>query len=109
MRACRPLVEKVIRVSPTKERKAMKSGETRDLAKVIALSCFFQRSREHLRSRCVLGTIHVIQIMLPPFVTLLMALLMAPQASAHRQSPLKIDVDLVLVNAAVIDQEGRPV
>jgi len=38
-----------------------------------------------------------------------MALLMAPQASAHRQSPLKIDVDLVLVNAAVIDQEGRPV
>jgi len=51
----------------------------------------------------------VIQIMLPPFVTLLMALLMAPQASALRQSPLKIDVDLVLVNAAVIDQEGRPV
>jgi len=51
----------------------------------------------------------VIQIMLPPFVTLLMALLMAPQASEHRQSPLKIDVDLVLVNAAVIDQEGRPV
>ena len=51
----------------------------------------------------------MIQIMLPPFVTLLMALLMAPQASALRQSPLKIDVDLVLVNAAVIDQEGRPV
>lgn len=51
----------------------------------------------------------MIQIMLPPFVTLLMALLMAPQASERRQSPLKIDVDLVLVNAAVIDQEGRPV
>jgi len=38
-----------------------------------------------------------------------MALLMAPQTSEYRQSPLKIDVDLVLVNAAVIDQEGRPV
>ena len=47
--------------------------------------------------------------MLPRFVTLLMGLLMAPQTIEYRQSPVKIDVDLVLVNATVTDQEGRPV
>src|SRR5258708_661753 len=48
-------------------------------------------------------------MMLLRFMTFLMPLLLAPQAAEHRQSPVKIDVDLVLVNAAVTDHEGRPV
>ena len=47
--------------------------------------------------------------MLPPFFALLMALLMWPQASERHEASLKVDVDLVLVNVAVTDRDGRPV
>jgi Ca-activated chloride channel family protein len=47
--------------------------------------------------------------MLLRFITFLMPMFMAPQAPEQRQAPVKIDVDLVLVNAAVTDREGQPV
>jgi Ca-activated chloride channel homolog len=43
------------------------------------------------------------------FIIPLTILVLASQASAQRQSPVKIDVDLVLVNAAVSDHNGRAV
>ncbi|HLH29806.1 MAG TPA: VWA domain-containing protein [Terriglobia bacterium] len=39
----------------------------------------------------------------------LSGLLASAQSPERRQSPVKIDVDLVLVNAAVTDRDGRPV
>jgi Ca-activated chloride channel family protein len=39
----------------------------------------------------------------------LMGLAIMPQSSAPRQLPVKVDVDLVLVNAAVSDHSGRPI
>jgi Ca-activated chloride channel family protein len=48
-------------------------------------------------------------MMLLRFITFLMPMFMAPQAAEQRRAPVKIDVDLVLVNAAVTDREGQPV
>ena len=43
-------------------------------------------------------------------LVLLLALLVSPQASARSsESAVKVDVDLVLVNAAVTDSDGRAV
>ena len=42
-------------------------------------------------------------------IVFVMALVLASQASAQRQSPVKIDVDLVLVSASVSDHKGKPV
>jgi Ca-activated chloride channel homolog len=46
--------------------------------------------------------------MLLRFATFVLPLFIAPQA-LEKPSPVKVDVDLVLVNAAVTDHEGRPV
>src|SRR5215467_13655834 len=44
------------------------------------------------------------------FLTLFLSVLFAaPQSPEPHQPPVKIDVDLVLVNAAVTDRDGRPV
>jgi Ca-activated chloride channel family protein len=40
---------------------------------------------------------------------LLLSLVAAPQAAGQREKPIKVDVNLVLVNAAVTDRRGRPV
>src|SRR5215831_20323905 len=44
------------------------------------------------------------------FIALLMSAFYASgQSTEHAQSPVRIDVDLVIVNAAVTDHDGRPV
>ena len=48
-------------------------------------------------------------LQLPSIVLLLSALLAPPQTVERFQPPVKIDVDMVLVNAAVTDHDGRPV
>lgn len=47
--------------------------------------------------------------MMSRFVIPLMILVMASQASAQREPPVKVDVDLVLVNASVSDRKGSAV
>ena len=51
--------------------------------------------------------LQVLQI--PSIALLVSALLAPPQAAEHYQPPVKIDVDMVLVDAAVTDGDGRPV
>jgi Ca-activated chloride channel family protein len=70
----------------------------------------FSRLGEHTSGVPGFWRVRVNQMMPLQFVTLLLsALLATPHASERHQSPVKIDVNLVLVNAAVTDSDGRTV
>src|SRR5262245_59164301 len=61
---------------------------------------------------CIVGfwRLYMIPMMPLRFLTFFLSVrLVVPQAPLLSQAPVKIDVDLVLINAVVTDNEGRPV